>query len=179
DALVERDVVLADRGDPSDRDVGWVDRAERARLPAGGDELVAQAHALVLADMLEAAAGLDDPAGPRVDVGRGDPGRVVGQQRNEGLAIRDLHHRSDEAGVGDDRIVHLNSVGRAGANQDLLHKRRWRLREDVRADVAVLARVTAAVDEMELLAEGGVLAGRSGVLGRLLPELVDLAAEAV
>jgi hypothetical protein len=58
--LVEIDLVLADRRHPSDRDSARVDRAEpgRLRLPACRDENVAAFHLLVLADLIEAGAGL-------------------------------------------------------------------------------------------------------------------------
>ena len=93
--------------------------------------------------------------------------------------LRHLDHVADEPGVRHDRVVQLDAVRRAGADDDLLHERRRRLRDDVRGHVTVVAREAAAVDEVELLAKGGVLARRCGILGRLLPKLVDLAAELV
>src|SRR4030095_8736507 len=84
-----------------------------------------------------------------------------------------------EAPTGDDRVEDLDAGGRAGADQHLLFESRRSLRNDRSGDVSEATRVLGAVDEMELLAQVGVLAGCEGVLRRLLTELLVLNAEPV
>ena len=111
DLLEEVGVGLPDARDPPDRDPLRIQRAQRAGAPAGGDDLVAAAHDVLLADAVEherlarAPRVAHDPgrAGSQVD-GRG--GRLlVGQQLDAGRSRGHPRDDADEAVGGHDRVV--------------------------------------------------------------------------
>ena len=100
-----------------------IERAQRARPPAGGDDLVADADDVLLADAVEderlaGSAGVaHDPGRARAQVDRRGRGRLVREQLDAREIGRDARDEADEPVGGDDRIVEAHAVVRAGRDR--------------------------------------------------------------
>ena len=103
DLLEVVDVVLVDARDAADQDALRIDVGQRGELRAGGDDEVAGARRSCPSARGRRRAASPPPApcctspyALRLEVGRGDGARRVGEQRHAREAGRDARHLADE-----------------------------------------------------------------------------------